>query len=174
MKKLFLLVLSTVSLFSSEFIVNKDSSYIKFEVSKMFFIGVTGEFREFSGSIELNSNGKLSQINGLVSISSIDTDDKKRDKHLQADDYFHIVKFPNIVFKSNKIYNNSLKATISIKGVEKEVSFQLDEFESSKNRVSFELSSTMNRQDFMLNGSMSSLISDDVYITAKITGVKAD
>jgi polyisoprenoid-binding protein YceI len=75
-------------------IVDKEYSSIKFEASKMLFVDVNGEFTNFSGTINVENN-KLTNINGLVSIGSINTNDDERDDYLKADDYFFISKFPN-------------------------------------------------------------------------------
>lgn len=171
-KKILLTVLLAVSLVSSEYKVDKDYSNIRFKVSKLLFIGVDGEFLEFSGTIKVDEHNKLSTIDGIVSINSINTKDKKRDEHLKADDYFNIVKFPNIIFKTNSINDNIVKALVSIKGIEKELSFKLSSLFVSKDYVSFKLSSTVNRHQFMLNGSKSGLFSDNIEVTANLVAVK--
>lgn len=172
MKKILLAGLLTVSLFSSEYKVDKDYSNIKFEVSKLLFVGVEGEFSEFSGTIKVDENKKLSKIDGLVSINSINTEDGERDDHLKANDYFNVIDFPNMVFKSNTITDDIVKAMVSIKGIEKELTFKLSDLSISKNNVSFKLSSTVDRQQFMLNGSKSGLFADDIGVTANLTAVK--
>lgn len=172
MKKILLIIAMVISLFSSEYKVDKDYSSIKFEVSKMLFVSVNGEFSQFNGTIKLDKDNKLSQINGLITIDSINTKDVQRDEHLKEHDYFHILKFPNIVFRSNTIIDNILKAKVNIKGIEKELDFKISDFELNKNSVTLTLSSTINRQDFMLNGSMSAVISDNVDVTAIIHATK--
>jgi polyisoprenoid-binding protein YceI len=171
MKKIFLTIALAISLFSSEYIVNKEHSSIKFEASKMLFIGVDGEFSDFNGLIDVNNN-KLTKIDGIVSIDSINTKDKKRDEHLKVDDYFQMMKFPNIVFKSNAITDDIVKATLSIKGIKKDLSFKISELSVSNKNVTFKLTSTINRQEFMLNGSMSAIIANNVDVIASIVATK--
>lgn len=171
MKKIFLTIVLAVSLFSSEYKVNKEYSSIKFEANKMLFIGVNGEFSDFSGSIDVNNN-KLVKIDGLVSVNSIHTENKERDNHLKADDYFNIMKFPRIVFKSNSIIDNIVKATVSIKGIEKDLSFKVSELSVSNKNVTFKLTSIVNRHEFMLNGSMSAIMSDNVDVIASIVATR--
>ena len=171
MKKIFLTIVLAMSLFSSEYIVNKEFSSIKFEASKMMFVGVDGEFSDFSGSVDVEDD-KLIKINGIVSIDSINTKDQERDDHLKADDYFHIVKFPNIVFKSNTIIDDIIRATVSMKGIEKELEFKISELSISNKIVSFKLTSTIDRQQFMLNGSMSVIMADNVNVITNIVATK--
>ncbi len=127
MKKVFLTIAFAISLFSNEYNVDKDYSSIKFEVSKLLFIGVDGEFSEFSGRVKLDNNNKLSQIDGRVSINSINTQDEERDNHLKADDYFNVSGFPSIIFKTHEITDDIVKAMVSIKGIEKELTFKISE-----------------------------------------------
>lgn len=172
MKKIFLTIILAVSLFSSEYKVDKDYSSIKFEVSKLLFIGVDGEFSEFSGTIKLDENNKLSQIDGIVSIDSINTQDEERDNHLKADDYFNLRGFPNIIFKTSEITGDMIKAIVSIKGIKKELTFKISELSVSKSNVSFTLTFIVDRQQFMLNGSKSGLFADNIGVTANLVAVK--
>jgi len=171
MKKIFLTIALAVTLFSSEYIVDKEYSSIKFEASKMLFVGVDGEFNEFSGTIDIKGN-KLTKIDGVVSIDSINTEDTERDDHLKADDYFHMIKFPNVEFKSTLITDDIVKANITIKGITKELTFEISELSISKKNVTFKLTSTVDRQEFMLNGSMSVIMADNVDVIANIVATK--
>ena len=169
MKKIFLTIALALSLFSSEYAVDTKESNIKFEASKFMFVGVSGEFTNFSGTITLDDKNQLSSINGVVSVISINTEDEERDTHLKEDDYFFADKFPKIIFTSNKIEGETVNALVNIKGIEKEVVFKVNTLNVSSNKVSFTLSSTVDRQEFMLNGSMSAVMSDNVDVIASIT-----
>ena len=48
----------------------------------------------------------------------------------------------------------------------------MSEFSVSNNSVTFILSSIIDRQDFMLNGSMSGIIADNVSVIANIVATK--
>ena len=172
MRKIFLIIAIVISLFSSEYTVDKEYSSIKFEANKMFFVGVSGEFSQFSGRIKLSENNKLSQIDGLVLIDSINTANEERDEHLKAKDYFEMEKFPNILFKSNTIIDDTVKATVSIKGIKKELEFKISDYSVTDNSVTFKLSSTVDRRDFLLIGPLSAIIADNVDVVAKISAVK--
>lgn len=171
-KKILLTATLVISLFASEYKVENDYSNIKFEVSKLLFLGVSGEFTKFRGTIKVDKDNKLSRIEGIISINSINTEDVERDNHLKASDYFNVGNFPNIVFKSNDIRDDRVKAMVSIKGIEKELIFIISDLTVSRANVSFKLSSTVDRQQFMLNGSKSGLFADDIEVTANLTAVK--
>ncbi len=172
MKKLFLIATLTLSLFASTYSVDQKASTIQFKAKKFLFVGVSGNFSNFSGTITVDENSQLSKIDGLVSIDSINTEDQERDDHLKADDYFYMTKFPNIKFNSNEIVEETVKATVSIKGIEKELSFKIDNLSISDDSISFSLVSMVDRQQFMLNGSMSGVMADNVKVTANIIALK--
>lgn len=173
MKKLFLIISLAVSLLSADYIVNQAASKINFEATKYVFVTVEGEFTDFSGTIAVQNN-KLTNINGLVAIDSINTSDNKRDTNLRGENFFFISKFPNIKFVSQAISGDNLRASISIKGIERLLDFQISDLSITDDQVSFTLTSVTNRHDFMLTGTMieSSFISEDVKIIAKITANK--
>lgn len=171
MKKFILLVAFALSLYSNEFKVDKEKSDIQFSASKFLFVGVEGKFTNFSGNISTNEKNEISSIDALIVINSINTEDEERDEHLKANDYFNIEMFPKIVFKSKSIKDNIVKAEISIKGIKKDLDFKINEIKVNGKEITFSLESVINRQDFMLNGSMSAVIADNVDINASITAV---
>ena len=171
MKKIFLIMMMISLSFSSEYVVDKKST-VKFEATKFLFIGVDGEFTKFSGTITLDENNKLSEIKAMVSIASLDTKEQERDDHLKSDEYFSMGKYPNIEFSSKSIKDDSVLATVSIKGIEKELEFKIANLEVSEESVSFSLSSKVDRHQFMLNGSKSAVIGNNVDVMAEIIANK--
>ncbi|REJ84488.1 MAG: polyisoprenoid-binding protein [Bacteroidetes bacterium] len=83
--------------------IDKAHSSVNFSVNH-FFSAVTGKFREFSGEIHFDpANLKSSKATFNIKVSSIDTDDEKRDKHLQSEDFFDAANYPEIKFVSTRI-----------------------------------------------------------------------
>jgi polyisoprenoid-binding protein YceI len=52
-------------------------------------------------------------MKGTIKVSSIDTDDKKRDDHLQSADFFDASNHPRITFASKKV-GNTARSTPSL------------------------------------------------------------
>jgi polyisoprenoid-binding protein YceI len=156
----------TTGIYADTYKVSVKDSKIEFSATKLLFIGVQGSFSKFNGEIQTN-NKKLSSLNGIVDIASIFTDNEKRDKHLKSDDYFNIATYPKIKISATQIKDNILIATITIKGITKDIKFNIDKFAILNNKVQLTLSATINRQQFMLNGSMSAIMNDnvDVFVT---------
>ncbi len=172
MNKFILTLLLTVSLLANEYIVDKKQSDIRFEASKFLFVGVSGTFSKFEGSVLIDKDSRIIQMNGIVDINSINTKDEERDTHLKENDYFNIKQFPSIIFKSSKIINDKVIATIDIKGIKKELTFKIENIEITDTNLKFNLSSILNRQEFMLNGSMSAVIADNIDVFANIIARK--
>jgi polyisoprenoid-binding protein YceI len=60
-----------------------------------------GTFKKFSVVFEITEASK--NISVEVDVSSIYTAEEMRDEHLKSDEFFHVEKFPKIIFSSNDI-----------------------------------------------------------------------
>ncbi|MGF1483786.1 MAG: YceI family protein [Opitutales bacterium] len=64
---------------------------------------VGGSFATFSGTIKLHEDDlSKSYAEASIDITTIDTNNSDRDKHLQQDDYFNTSAHPTMTFKSTK------------------------------------------------------------------------
>ena len=81
-------------------------------------------------------------------------------------------KYPNIKFSTLLITDKIVEANVSIKGITKKLTFNIDEIVIENDKLILSLSSNINRQEFMLNGSMSAILADNVEVYAKITATK--
>ncbi len=106
--------------------IDKAHSNLNFEVTH-FFTPVNGEFHDYTSEINFSpDNLEESSISVEVMVGSIDTDNEKRDGHLQSDDFFNAEKYPKMTFKSSKITSegdNNFVAhgQLTIKDVTKDV-----------------------------------------------------
>ncbi|MDX1586092.1 MAG: YceI family protein, partial [Balneolaceae bacterium] len=83
--------------------IDKAHSNITFEITH-FFTPVNGKFHDYNADINFDPNDlEGSNVDVEVMVSSIDTDNEKRDGHLMSDDFFNAEKFPKITFASDKI-----------------------------------------------------------------------
>ncbi len=98
------LALIISSLFINAQTINKTESKVEFEISNMGVKTVEGTFTGMEGTVVFNeSDLKNSNFNVCVSAGSINTESEKRDEHLKNEDFFEVVKFPNICFESSAI-----------------------------------------------------------------------
>jgi polyisoprenoid-binding protein YceI len=98
----FIIALGGLLLLNSTLPESKNAS-ITFSVSKLFW-SVDGSFDKSKTSISFDPKfPERSSIKGSVQISSIQTNNAKRDKHLQQEDWFNSEKFPSIELSSISI-----------------------------------------------------------------------
>lgn len=76
---------------------------IQFTV-KHFFTPVTGRFDDYQTNILFDPDDlENSSIDVTIPVSSINTQNERRDNHLKSDDFFNTAEWPNIRFTSSDI-----------------------------------------------------------------------
>ena len=124
MKKqiLSILLITVISLgFSQDFKIKSEESIIEFNYVSEEAVGT---IKGVSGKIHFDLNNlSESYFETKADISSINTSNKTRDKHLNAPDYFHTDKYPYLIFKSESLKMEGsefvLIGNISIKEITK-------------------------------------------------------
>jgi polyisoprenoid-binding protein YceI len=163
-------------------------SNVQFTVSHMVISEVSGRFQDFDAMLTHTkddfSEGKL---NATIKVSSISTDNEKRDGHLKSSDFFNAEKYPEIIFVSK-----SFKATgkniykiagdLTMHGVTKPVvldtKFNGQVDGPGGNTVAgFKATTTVNRKDFGIvwNKTLEAgglLVGEDVEVVIKIEMIK--
>ncbi len=109
---LFLMVFGLQTVYSQEatqWKLDKSHTSVNFSINH-FFSAVTGKFSNFEGQIYFDPNNtSTSKADFTIAVKSVNTDDSKRDKHLQSGDFFNASDYPNITFKSSKIEKKNEK-----------------------------------------------------------------
>jgi polyisoprenoid-binding protein YceI len=100
---------------------------------------VKGSFRDFSIKAIKNNNLEKSSVLVEIAANSIDTDNKRRDKHLRSNDFFDIHKFKSITFKSKKITKVKngifqIKGDLTIKNKITKLTFEVAANQPDKNK----------------------------------------
>lgn len=163
-KTLAIALLMTVSSTFAAWEFDISHTNVQFEVSHMVITSTTGKFKMFEGKIE-GGGEDLSgaTIEFVVDVSSIDTDNKKRDDHLRSPDFFDAKKYPKMTFKSTsfkKVSDKKYKliGNLTIKNVTKKI--ELDVTFNGKikdpwgnTRMGFKLSGELERFDYGLEWS---------------------
>ncbi len=140
---------------AASFKFNQDDGDITFEIIK-FKIGskVAGSFKQFSGTAEIDeAKGELVKTSVTVQTASVDTAEAKRDDHLKSPDFFDVAKYPTITFVSTgkpvKIGPDfKLPGKLTIKGVTKDVVFNMKRPPAKVMGWMFEGSAKINRLDY--------------------------
>jgi len=136
-------------------------SEITFKVKHLMITNVKGSFNKFDATL-VSSDDEFNNASatGSIDVASISTNNEDRDNHLKAADFFDAEQFKTIDFVSTSIEkvdaeNGKLNGNLTIKGVTKEVSFDLEFGGLSKDpwgniKTGFSLNGVINRDDFGL------------------------
>ena len=149
-----------------------NQSVIKFQINN-FGLANTGYLSNPKGIIVFNKseleNGKFDVT---VPLSSINTDNEKRDRHLRSSDFFDEAKYPVIRIASSSITKTKnanaymFNGTLTIKDITRPIKFGFTAFEEN-GVIIFEGGFKINRLDFEV-GKESATMGDDVNISLKI------
>ena len=136
-------------------------SEVQFKVKHLVISTVSGFFKSFEGSVETDGEDfDDASIEFSIDIDSIDTNQSQRDEHLKSPEFFDAATYPHIKFKSTSFKKTSddeyaLKGDLTIKGVTKPVSLDV-EFGGStadfygNTKAGFEITGKINRKEFGL------------------------
>jgi len=84
--------------------LDKSHSQVTFSVAHLVISEVRGVFKEFDVDFSTASEDFTdTTIDATIKTASIDSGIEARDKHLRADDFLGVEKYPDMKFKSTKI-----------------------------------------------------------------------
>ncbi len=166
--------------------IDKTHSELTFRVRHLVS-RVRGTFTDWDGTLTAEPN----QWNGgsvvvNVRTASIQTNNDRRDTHLRSGDFFDVEKFPAMTFRSTKVEVTGNEVTLTgeltIKDVTKTVVLKGDFLgmtagQGGRDRIGFEVSTTVNRLDYGLTWNRAAegggvVLGDEVAIDVVIAAVK--
>ncbi len=137
-------------------------SEIQFKVKHLMISTVTGQFNNFSGTIEtIGDDFTSARIEFTADVNSISTNNEQRDAHLKAADFFDAENYPQLSFTGEKLEkineeDYKLYGILTIRGVSKKVvidagygGIAVDPWGNT--RVGFSISGKVNRQDYSIS-----------------------
>jgi polyisoprenoid-binding protein YceI len=107
--------------------IDQDHSNVAFKVRHMMVSNVKGDFRRFSGVVDIDSRDVTkSKVAVNIDTASVNTGVAKRDEHLKGADFFDAGKYPTMTFVSRKVTRagkDRLKVSgvLTLHGITKEV-----------------------------------------------------
>ncbi|MDX2227484.1 MAG: YceI family protein [Verrucomicrobiae bacterium] len=148
---------------------------------------VPGKFNDFSGKLVLDpEKPEASSVEATIQVKSIDTANADRDKHLRAEDFFDVAKFPVMTFKSKKVVRTGPESAdvtgdLTLRGVTREVTLKVQKTGQGKDpwgniRTGWEATAVINRLDYgvkynkLVEGS--NVLGDDVEISILIEAIQ--
>lgn len=91
---------AAVSAAAETYTIDPVHSAVSFNI-RHFVSKVPGKFNKFSGTIVVDrENLEKSTAEATIDVTSIDTENQRRDDHLRSPDFFEAAKFPTMTFKS--------------------------------------------------------------------------
>lgn len=163
-------------------------SELQFKVKHLMISTVTGQFNQFSGTVETEENDfTKARIDFKAEIDSISTNNEQRDAHLKNGDFFDAANHPQLTFKSEKLEKITddeyrLHGTLTMKGTSKKINLDVEfggitQDPWGNTRAGFTITGKINRQDFGVSfGAVTEtgglLLGDEVKIIANAQFVK--
>ncbi|NNJ70776.1 MAG: YceI family protein [Kiritimatiellales bacterium] len=157
------------------FTVDAVHSGIGFSVKHMMVSNVKGSFNTFEGSLDYDIATKtLKSVEGTIDAASIDTNNSKRDRHLNNEDFFNTGTFSEITFKSTSVEktgDNTFTVTgnLNVLGVDHEVVLPVTingpvDGRRGAKLIGVESTLTINRRDIGITQSPAAAIGDEVKV----------
>lgn len=138
--------------------VDKPHSTATFKIRHLMG-NVPGQFRDFDVAARLDrANPAASSVEFTIQAASIDTGAPSRDEHLRSPDFFEVVKYPTITFKSTDVKPKSatqfdVTGDLTMHGVTKRITIPVSFLGFGRNargeeRAGFEIETVLDRKDY--------------------------
>lgn len=174
-----------------KWVIDPTHSEIEFKIRHLMVSNVKGSFSEFDASIYTTNDDFMSaEVDCFVNVSSINTGNADRDKHLVGPDFFDVEKYPQISFRADSVENvdndgsYELWGNITIKDVTKKIKLNVEFGGIQKDpwgneKAGFTINGKLNRGDFGLtwNAPLEAggvLLSDEVKIAVELQLVRSN
>ncbi len=184
------LLLSALTLpaLAAEYSVEPAHSAAQFSVRHLMVSNVKGEFKKLSGKVVYDeANPQATVVDATIDVSTINTGEPARDKHLKSADFFDLDKYATISFVSTGARQTSqgidVSGNLTIHGVTKPVVLHVSDISKEIKdpmgmlRRGATATTVVNRQDFgvVWNKNMDGggvVVGDEVNITIDIEVVR--
>ena len=166
---------------AADYEIEPVGSFVTFNVSHFKVGKAFGRFNDFSGAVSYDpENVAASKLEFTIQAASIDTGFKKRDDHLRNKDFFDVVQFPEITFKSKSVSDGKITGDLTMLGVTKEISAPSDiagigtHLGKKKPILGAVATFTVKRSDFGMKFGLPDAIGDEVEITVSIEALEKE
>jgi polyisoprenoid-binding protein YceI len=155
-------------------------SGIEFRVLHLGVSHVSGSFSKVTGVVQLDDKEiSHSKVDASVDVSTLNTQEPKRDDHLKSPEFFNLAQFPAITFKSTSLskVGDKLQLTgdLTLAGVTKSVTLTVDGPAAPQKGMGgaivsgFSATGTLSRKDFNFGQKyVAPMLGDDVTFTIDI------
>jgi polyisoprenoid-binding protein YceI len=164
---------------------DNDHAKLGFSISHMTITDVDGSFKNVDATIRTSKSDFSDAVAEMTAqVNSVDTDNEKRDTHLQSPDFFDAAKFPTIVFKSTSFQKAAEQNTytvtgnLTLHGVTKPVTLSAVAKSTihpytKKTVAGFKITGKINRKDFgIAEQTPAAMLGEEVNILANAEFIK--
>jgi len=106
--------------------VDASHSDVSFAARHIMVSKIRGQFKHFAAVVTVAQPFAQSTVEAIVKMASVDTNSADRDTQVKSAELFDVENHPTMTFKSTKVTDTSLEGDLTIKGITKPVSFDLD------------------------------------------------
>jgi polyisoprenoid-binding protein YceI len=141
---------------TTKWVLDPMHSEVQFKVKHLVISTVTGSFKSFEGSLETEGDEfNSAAVSFSLDVNSIDTNQDQRDGHLKSAEFFDAEQYPTITFKSTSFDGEELKGDLTIKGITKPVTLEVEHGGTATDfygntKAGFEVTGKINRKEFGL------------------------
>ncbi|WP_346837471.1 YceI family protein [Microbulbifer sp. SAOS-129_SWC] len=102
-------------------------AFIQFRIKHLGYSWLYGRFDDFEGTFNYDAKApEKSSVNVNIDVSSLDSNQAERDKHLRSPDFLNVAKYPTATFKSTSFEplgdgKGKLSGELTLHGVTKPI-----------------------------------------------------
>jgi polyisoprenoid-binding protein YceI len=150
---------------------------IAFAVRQMVISKVRGRFTGYDVTIVTGDNPQHSSVTATIDVGSLDTGNPRRDKHLRSAAYLDAERFPEMAYRSTRVWPTSggwiVDGTLTLHGVTAQVPLTLALTEFDGDRARFTATARISRREFGAGPSLGGVVDDAVSITLEIQAIRS-
>lgn len=153
---------ATLTSKKTKWVIDPEHSELGFTVRHMMIANVKGEFRKFKANVTTTGDDpSTANVHTEIDAGSIFTNNEKRDKHLQSEDFFDVEAHEKITFESKSMKKKDedqyeMIGMLTMKGISKQIKIDIEFGGINKDpwgnqRAGFTIKGKINRKDWGLN-----------------------
>lgn len=140
--------------------VEPSHSHLSWSTSHWGLSTYRGKFTRAAGKLSIDRAAKSASVELTIDAASQISGDDRLDKHLAAEDFFNVAKFPTIAFRSKRVEFSGdapsrVEGELTLLGITRPVTLQIgsfrcleDRIQKTKERCGGDASATIRRSDW--------------------------
>lgn len=144
--------------YASNYIINPDSTNVRFAIERFKSQATTGGFYNVKGQLQYDSKLKTGDISLVIPINSLNTGSRTFNNRLTGADFFDAQKFPSAQFKSTNWYFNKDSTNPQVARVDGRLTLHGETHPISLTATKFECALSTIRKNEVCSGNFTATI----------------